>query len=73
MAIAVITRQEFDQYDFSNPSTPALGVVVYFQTDAGNIGSVFVPQARYKVPEVRKMVAAAARIADEVGALEISY
>lgn len=64
-----VIRQDPDQYDPDNTANPATGVVVHFQTGAGNTGSVFVPYARYSVHNVRQMVAARALLADEIGAL----
>jgi hypothetical protein len=68
-----ITSQATDQYDFSSPGTPVLGVQVYFKTGDGNAGSVFVPQARYGVTMVRELVEAAAKELDGVGRLAGGY
>lgn len=73
MATAVITGQDPDQYDFTNPATPVLGTVVRFQTAEGNNGSVFVAHNRYNVKNVRLAVSAAAKLLDEVAALHIDY
>lgn len=68
-----VTRQETDQYDFSNPGNPALGVYVYFVTSGGNSGSVFLPNAHYTVANVRKAVQARANLLDEIGALQTQF
>jgi len=73
MATAIILRQETDQYDFTNPGSPVLGTTIFYQTGAGNTGSVFIPQTRYSIKEVHKVVAAAAALLDEVGALQVNY
>jgi hypothetical protein len=64
-----VTRQAPDQYDFSAPGDPVLGTVVFFSTGEGNNGSVFVPASRYNPATVRTMVAHAAKLLDEVGAI----
>lgn len=73
MATATVLRQEPDQYDFTNPGSPVLGTIVYFQTGAGNNGSVFVPATRYNVKNIHAAIKAAAEVIDEVGSLEINY
>lgn len=65
-----VVRQAPDQYDPNNPGNPVVGVIVYFMTGEGNEGSIFVPQTRYTVKNVHQMVAAQAKIADEVGRIE---
>jgi len=65
-----VTRQAPDQYDFSAPGDPVIGTVVYFVTGDGNQGSVFVPNSQYRVATVRTMVAAKAKLIDEVAAIE---
>lgn len=69
MAGYQVTRQAPDQYDPNNLSNPVTGVIVYFVTGDGNEGSVFVPHTRYTPKNVAQMVAAQAKIADEVGAI----
>lgn len=68
-----ITNQATDQYDFTSPGNPVLGVQVYFTTGLGNQGSIFCPQARYTVATVRQLVSAAAKQLDEVGNLSGNY
>jgi hypothetical protein len=64
-----VTSQQPDQYDFSTPGNPVLGTIVYFQTGAGNTGSVFVPAVHYTVANVKTAVAAKAKLLDEVGGI----
>lgn len=64
-----VIRQAPDQYDFTVPGDPVVGTIVYYVTGNGNHGSVFVPAARYNVKVVKEMVAAAAKVTDEVGAI----
>ena len=45
----------------------AQGVIVTFQTQAGNKGSVFIPDAVYTEAEVRRQVGARAARMDAVG------
>lgn len=42
------------------------GVRVRFSTELGNVGSVFIPRARYNVKDVRAEVAQAAGKIDEI-------
>ena len=55
-----VTRQVPDTYDFTVPGDPVLGTQVYFTTGGGNVGSVFIPQAKYTAAHVRQTVGAAA-------------
>lgn len=64
-----VTRQVPDTYDFTVPGDPVLGVQVYFNTGEGNTGSVFVPQSKYNGDNVRKMVAAKAKLIDDIGGI----
>ena len=73
MSTYTVIRQQPDQYDFTNPANPVAGTLVIFQTSEGNEGTVFVPATRYTVKNVRTMVAAKAKLIDEIGALEGSY
>jgi hypothetical protein len=68
-----VTSQSPDTYDFTTPGNPVLGVQVYFTTGEGNRGSVFVPQARYTINNIKTLVAAAARDMDAVGAITGTY
>lgn len=68
----VVTRQVPDQYDFTAPGDPVLGVIVHFQTGLGEPGSVFVPANRYTVDTVRAMIAAKAADIDAVAQLTSS-
>lgn len=65
----VVTRQVPDQFDFTAPGDPVLGVIVHFQTGLGESASVFVPANRYTVEVVRRMVAARAAEVDAVAQL----
>jgi len=73
MSTYTVVRQQPDQYDFTNPANPVLGVLVEFQTSEGNVGTVFVPNNRYTVKNVRTMLAAKAKLTDEIAALEGTY
>ena len=66
----VVTRQEPDAVSYATPGEPVYGVNIYFQTAAGNSGTIFVPYIHY--PDVKATHAAlarAARLADQVSAL----
>lgn len=65
----VVVRQDPDQYDFTAPGNPVLGVIVHFQTGEGNDGSVFVDYHHYNAATVRRMIHARAEIIDEIGRL----
>lgn len=49
--------------------TPVRGIKVYFATNAGRNGSVFVPPGQYNPDTVRAMIAAAAANVDAIGNL----
>jgi hypothetical protein len=68
-----VTSQAVDQYDFSAPGNPVLGTVVYFVTGNGHQGSVFVPQARYTINNVKTLVEGAAKSLDAVGSITGTY
>ena len=65
----VVTRQVPDQFDFTAPGDPVLGVIVHFQTGRGERSCGFVPQHRYTVATVRAMIAARAADVDAIAQL----
>lgn len=69
MASWEVTGDTPDQYDFAAGGNPVLGHVITFITGERNRGSVFVPNDHYSAANVRKLVAAQAKTADEVGSL----
>lgn len=54
-------------------TTPGVGFTrgfrVFFTTDAGNSGSVFVPVGQYEAGKVRALIAAAATTMDDISGL----
>ena len=68
-----VIRQEADTFDFQHPGSSAIGTLVYFETGEGNDGSVFIPDNRLNTKVARQMLAAAAMLRDEIGALEGTY
>lgn len=62
-----VTQQETTELDAK--AQPVRGYRVYFTTNAGHSGSVFVPQTMYNVANVRAAIAAQATTLDGVGKL----
>jgi hypothetical protein len=65
----VVTGDLPDQYSTSGSSTPVLGHVIFFQTGAGNNGSIFVSNAQYTPALVKPAIQAQANVVDEINAL----
>lgn len=62
-----VTQQETTELDAKGQ--PTRGYRVYFTTNAGHSGSVFVAAGLYSVPNVRAAIAAQAATLDGVGQL----
>ena len=69
----MVTRQEPDTFDFRNPGSSAIGTIVYFTTGEGNDGSVFIPDNRLNPKVARELLSHAARLRDEIAALQGTY
>ena len=68
-----ITGQVHDQVIPTAAGRAITGSYVYFMTNLGEEGSVFVPENVYNVETVKKMVAARAKVVDHVHILVGSY
>jgi hypothetical protein len=64
-----VTAQLTDQVENTNAGQTVIGVRVYFETGAGNEGSVFVPNSHYTAKRVRELVHSHANQIDEIGGL----
>lgn len=64
-----VTGDVPNQWGFDAASNAVAGHVVSFTTGRGNKGSVFVPDDHYTVDEVRALVAAQAKRADDIRSL----
>lgn len=64
VAFAITTQQETT--DLDEQGRAVLGYRVYFRTAAGNTGSVFVPQSRYNLINVRAQITPLAQQLDAV-------
>lgn len=64
---AVTSQQETTDVNDAQQFVP--GYRVYFRTNAGHAGSVFVPRTQYSPANVRTIIAAHADELDQVGAL----
>lgn len=64
-----VTSQAIDQVTTDDAGNIVRGTLVRFVTEAGALGSVFVPDIYYNAQTVHAMIAAKAAVIDEVGAL----
>lgn len=64
-----VTDQAADQIVTTQAGDVVSGTYVYFATQQGNKGSVFVPDQHYTRDNVHKSVSARARLMDEIGNL----
>lgn len=66
----IVTGQDPDQVIITPAGKPVTGTYVYFATGEGNTGSIFADDATYvRVQAVRDMLAARAKLVDEIGRL----
>ena len=66
----IVTGQDPDQVIVTPGGRAVTGVYIYIATGEGNTASVFVDDATYvRVPDVRKILAARAKLVDEIGRL----
>lgn len=64
-----VTGDTPDQFEYAGGRDPVPGHYITFSTGEGNRGSVFVPDDHYNTASVRKIVAAKARVVDEIAIL----
>lgn len=64
-----VTDQAADQLIITPAGQPVTGTQVFFATEKGWSGSVFIPDEHYTKEKVHKAVNIRARLTDEVGAL----
>ena len=70
MAVSwTVTGQLADQTDVTTSGQVVTGHIVYFITGEGNRGSVFIPNDHFRPDAVKTLVAAQAKLVDEVGNL----
>jgi hypothetical protein len=64
-----VTAQAADQVIVTDAGRPVTGVQVFFATENGNAGSVFVPDEHYHRDKIHKAIGHRAHLMDEVGRL----
>ena len=64
-----VTSQAPDQVIVSDSGQVQTGTQVYFATENGNTGSVFVPDQHYTVKKVHASIGIRAKVIDEIGSL----
>jgi hypothetical protein len=64
-----VTDQATDQVTVTDSGKVVTGTQVFFATEQGNTGSVFVPDQHYTKTKVHASLAHRAALVDEIGAL----
>lgn len=64
-----VTSQAPDQTIVSDSGQVQTGTQVYFATEQGNTGSIFVPDQHYTKNKVHASLAIRAKLIDEIGSL----
>lgn len=64
-----VTSQAPDQTIVTDSGAVLTGTYVYFATENGNTGSVFVPDQHYTVSKVHKSISVRAALVDKIGSL----